>query len=79
MLLFYSKQDYASWLNISFLIYRLIHGPLGLHFLTQGSTVEYELDDLIPPLTIQQLHSWTTFKGRAITSPPQQPGPHIYG
>ena len=29
------------------------------------STVEHELDELIPPLTIQQLHSWTTFKETA--------------
>ena len=41
--------------------------------------MEYELDELIPPLTIQQIHSWTTFKETAITSLPQQPEPHIYG
>ena len=53
--------------------------PLGLSFYTQGYTVEYELEELIPPLTIQLLHSWTTFKKITITSLPQQPGLHIYG
>ena len=41
---------------------RLIQGPLSLHSYTQGFPVEYELDELIPPQTIQLLHSWTTFK-----------------
>ena len=79
ILLSYGKQDHASWLNISFLFYRLIHGPLGLHFEIQMFPGAYELDELIPPLTIQLLHSWTTFKETVITSFPQQPGPHIYG
>ena len=53
--------------------------PLDLPFWTQGFLVANELDVLILPLTIQRLHSWTTFKETAITSTPQQPGPHIYG
>ena len=53
--------------------------PLGLPKYTQGFQGENELDVLIPPLTIQLLHSRTTFKETAITSLPQQPGPHIYG
>ena len=32
ILLFNTKLDYASWLNIPFLIYRLIQGSLVLHF-----------------------------------------------
>ena len=56
---------------------RLIHGPLGLHFLTKGFPVDYESDELIPPLTIQLLHSKTTFSGDLHTSLLQQTGPLI--
>ena len=52
----------------------LIHGPLGLHFKTQGYPVEYELDILILPLTIQLLHPCTTFSGDFHTSLLQQTG-----
>ena len=56
---------------------RLIHGLLGLHFETQGYPVENELDILIPPLTIQLLHSRTTFSGDLHTSLLQQTGPRV--
>ena len=44
---------------------------------SRGFPVENELDELIPPLTIQLLHSWTTFSGDLHTSLPQQTGPRI--
>ena len=50
---------------------------LGLHFYTPRFTVEYELDVLIPPLTIQLLHSWTTLSGDLHTSLLKQTGPCI--
>ena len=43
----------------------------------RGFPVENELDELIPPLTIQLLHSWTTFSGDLHTSLLQQRGPCI--
>ena len=58
---------------------RLIHGASSLHFLTQDFSAEYELDELILPLIIQLLHSWTTFSGDLHASLLQQPGPRIYG
>ena len=43
----------------------------------RGFPVEKELDELIPPLTIQLLHIWTTFSGDLHTSLLQQTGPHV--
>ena len=48
---------------------------LGLHFETHMFPVANELDVLIPPLTMQLLHSWTTFSGDLHTSLLQQTGP----
>ena len=43
----------------------------------RGFPVENELDELIPPLTIQILHSWTTFSGDLHTYVLQQIGSGI--
>ena len=51
--------------------------PLGLPFWTQGFPVENELDELIPPLTFQLLHSRTTFSGDLHTSLLQQTGSRV--
>ena len=40
----------------------------------RGFPVEKELDEFIPPLTMQLLHSWTTFSGDLHTSLLQQTG-----
>ena len=44
---------------------------------SRGFPVKNELDKLIPPLTIQLLHSWTTFSSDLHTSLLQQTGPCI--